>query len=238
MSIKAINQTIRHMCDEISGTPSLPMIWTDMSESKLLYEVAVCVCGSQMLFESSLAIADRLRHDGILSPDSAVEGAGILEERMVSALASPVWVTLPDGSRKSYRPRFKHRLASLLASTMQGIYCRSESISGFLWRARDARDARETLIQSVFGFGPKQASLFLRRIGYCADLAVLDVHVLDYLRLAKGLTVPAYRLGNLSTYEQLENIFREVATDFGYPLGCVDLATWLTMRVAKREAML
>ena len=39
-------------------------------------------------------------------------------------------------------------------------------------------------------------------------------------------------------YEEIEETFREVAADFGHSLGCVDLATWLTMRVAKRDALL
>lgn len=94
------------------------------------------------------------------------------------------------------------------------------------------------MILSVWGFGPKQASLFLRRVGYCADLAVLDVHVLDYLHLTRGLRIAPNRLGRLSCYEEIEDTFREIASRFGHSLGCVDLATWLTMRVAKREAYL
>ncbi len=46
------------------------------------------------------------------------------------------------------------------------------------------------------------------------------------------------RLGRLSCYEEVEDTFREIASRFGHSLGCVDLATWLTMRVAKREAYL
>ena len=101
-----------------------------------------------------------------------------------------------------------------------------------------AKNARKALMLNVCGFGPKQASLFLRRVGYCADLAVLDVHVLDYLHLAHGVRIPPGQLGRLSGYEKIEDTFREIATRFGHSLGCVDLATWLTMRVAKREAYL
>ncbi len=136
------------------------------------------------------------------------------------------------------RPRFKNRLASLLTSTIVEIYGHAKTIRGLLFSARSAKDARLLLTQFVWGFGPKQASLFLRRIGYCADLAVLDVHVLDYLQLARGISVSPSKLARLPFYENIENTFREVASDFGHSLGCVDLATWLTMRVAKREAFL
>jgi len=88
----------------------------------------------------------------------------------------------------------------------------------------------------VAGFGPKQASLYLRRIGYCADLAVLDIHILDYLRLSQGSAPQPSYLSRISSYELIEAEFRDIANDFGFGLGRVDLAMWITMRVAKREA--
>lgn len=236
VSILAINQTIRHMCSEISADLVPPVSWRSMTETELLHEMAVCVAGSQMRFEFAVAIADRLRDDSLLKPSAAKKG--ILEGHVLASLDKPIDVPMPDGTTKSYRPRFKNRLASLLASTMHGIYAQSRSLRDILLQASGAKAARQALIESVFGFGPKQASLFLRRIGYCADLAVLDVHVLDYLRLAKGLSVAPSRLGRIATYEAVEEIFREVASEFGHSVGQVDLATWLTMRVAKREAML
>lgn len=238
MSIRAIDQTIRHMCTEFSAELPHASVWEELTEAELLYEVAVCVCGSQMLFELAIAIADRLRNLELLEPEAVAGGLDALEARLADALALPVNVTLQNGIQKSLRPRFKNRLPALLASTMHGIYGQSRSIRCVLRQARDARDAREILIRSVFGFGPKQASLFLRRIGYCADLAVLDVHVLDYLLLARGLTIAPSRLRRLTAYEEVETVFRDVASDFGHPVGLVDLATWLTMRVAKREAIL
>jgi len=135
-------------------------------------------------------------------------------------------------------PRFRNRLASLLATTVTEMYGKGHSLRRLLFAADNAKDARKALMLNVWGFGPKQASLFLRRIGYCADLAVLDVHVLDYLHLTRGIRIAPSRLGRLSCYEEVEDTFREIASRFGHSLGCVDLATWLTMRVAKREAYL
>lgn len=238
MSIFAINQTIRHMCSEISADSVQLVGWRPLTETELLHEMAICVAGSQMRFELAVAIADRLRDDALLRPSAAKKGMRVLEDHVLASLDEPVDVPMPDGTFKSYRPRFKNRLALLLASTMHGIYAQSRSLRGILRQASSAKAARQALIESVFGFGPKQASLFLRRIGYCSDLAVLDVHVLDYLLLTKGLCVAPSKLGRIATYEEVEEVFREVASGFGHSVGLVDLATWLTMRVAKREAML
>lgn len=35
----------------------------------------------------------------------------------------------------------------------------------------------------------KASELILRRVGYCANLAVLDTHVVDYIKLANGTDI-------------------------------------------------
>jgi N-glycosylase/DNA lyase len=107
-----------------------------------------------------------------------------------------------------------------------------------LGAARSASQARVSLVEAVSGFGPKQASLYLRRVGFSSELAVLDTHILDYLKMARGIDPKPGSLSRLSVYEQIEHQFRQVANDFGHGVGCVDLAMWVTMRVAKREAIL
>lgn len=238
MKVKVINQTIRKMCIEIKAQGRGLQNWQLLTEEELLYEAAVCVIGSQMKFESAVAIADRLRDTYLLRPQRYGFDCATLEISIVNVLSEPVAVLDNNGATRCVRPRFKNRIASLLTLTISEIYGKSKTIRQLLLRAETAKEAREVMVQNVWGFGPKQASLFLRRIGYCADLAVLDIHVLDYLRLTRGVTIPLSKLGRLQFYEEVEDNFREIAIEFGYSVGCVDLATWLTMRVAKREAYL
>ncbi len=238
MTVAIINQTIRAMCQEVKAQGSAMQNWKLMAEEELLYEAAVCIFGSQILFEVAVATADRLREQGLLRLGSHSRSTKRVERKIIEALANPLHITKDDGSQRWVRPRFKNRLASLLATSIAEIYGRSRTIQGFLSCAKSAKEAREMLIRYVWGFGPKQASLFLRRVGYCANLAVLDVHVLDYLQLARGMSLSPSKLGRLSFYEEIENTFREIADQFGHSVGCVDLAMWLTMRVAKREAFL
>jgi len=237
MMLDIINQTICMMCHEIKMKMFSVQSWHTMQEDDLLYEAAICIFGSQMVFEVAIAAADRLRERKLLRPVLYDGTAGLLERKIACALSDPLHISSGDGMR-AVRPRFKNRLAALLAATIYEIYGQSLTIHGILLSAKNAKEARCTLTQHVWGFGPKQASLFLRRIGYCTDLAVLDVHVLDYLRLSHGLALSSNKLGRLSCYEQIEDTFREIAEGFGHSVGCVDLATWVTMRVAKREAFL
>lgn len=237
MSVEIINRTIRAMCAEVESRDSALRNWQSMTEEELLYEAAVCIFSSQMLFEMAVATADRLREQGLIR--THLQGsANAFEQHIVSALSEPLPIPNPDDTQRWVRPRFKNRLASLLTMTIVEIYGQSRTIRDFLLSACSANEARRMLARHIWGFGPKQASLFLRRVGYCADLAVLDIHILDYLQLARGISISPSKLGRLSFYEEIEEKFKEIAADFGHSLGCVDLATWLTMRVAKREAVL
>jgi N-glycosylase/DNA lyase len=81
------------------------------------------------------------------------------------------------------------------------------------------------------GVGPKQASLFLRNVGFANDLAVLDVHVLRYMDkmdLAPAITQIVH---TLEGYERIELAFCKHARDLGFPPLCFDLAVWIVMRV-------
>ncbi len=237
MNADIINRTIDAMCIEITAQGNLSMDWRLLTEDQIFYEASICIFCSQMQFEMAVATADRLLDLGLLRSRQLADMADY-EERLLDALSQPLAVPGRDGVVRTMKPRFRNRLASLLATTVMEIYGKGRSLRRLLIAAESTKYARKTLMLNVWGFGPKQASLFLRRIGYCADLAVLDVHVLDYLHLTRGLRIAPSQLGRLSNYEEIEDTFREIASYFGHSLGCVDLAIWLTMRVAKREAYL
>jgi N-glycosylase/DNA lyase len=238
MTVTVINQVIRAMCQEVMAQGVPIQNWYTMAEDELLYEAAICIFSSQCVFEVAVAMANRLRDQKLLQPASYSKSADKMQQCFAFALSDPLPISNSDGIQRWTRPRFKNRQTSLLATTIAEIYGQSLTIRGFLCSARHAKKAREILTQHIWGFGPKQASLFLRRVGYSDDLAVLDVHVLDYLQLAYGLSLSPSKLGQLLFYEKIEDTFRGIAAEFGHPVGCVDLATWLTMRVAKKEAFL
>jgi N-glycosylase/DNA lyase len=101
--------------------------------------------------------------------------------------------------------------------------------------ARGIREARRRLVSEVPGLGPKQASLFLRNIGYVANVAVLDVHVLTYMSWV-GLTDTLVKsVSTIRKYETLEDSFIEHSYSFGYTPDRFDLAVWIVVKVAKEE---
>ncbi len=96
-----------------------------------------------------------------------------------------------------------------------------EILDGF----ESVRDKRDWLARSVKGIGYKEASHYLRNIGYGDDIAILDRHVLRNMVLL-GLIddVP----GSISArrYRELEDILRRFSLRIGVPLGHLDFVLW------------
>jgi N-glycosylase/DNA lyase len=83
------------------------------------------------------------------------------------------------------------------------------------------------------GLGQKEASHFLRNVGYGSRLAILDVHVLTLMRelsllpqrfIATDLAVK--RPGNLEQYRELERLLEDWSSRIGIPMDALDLALW------------
>lgn len=234
IALSAINQTISVLCAEVQDRSQKDVDWLALSEEALFYEIAVCIYGSQMLYEHALALADYSRKQGMFSKAALFAGYDQYKKRLSCLFARPLAIT-EEGKTRKITPRFKNRLPKLVSDTAQNIYGAGYTIKSMLRGASNASEARQLLVSNVSGFGPKQASLYLRRIGYCSDLAVLDTHILDYLRMAGDIEVKPTSLSSLKKYETVETEFKRISEDFGYGVGCVDLAMWITMRVAKRE---
>jgi len=113
----------------------------------------------------------------------------------------------------------------------------SERRANFIVRARefsnikdivasftDEMQARDWLAENVLGLGYKEASHFLRNVGY-DDVAILDRHVLRTMcenriinEIPKGLT--------RSKYLEIESKLRDLSAQLGMPLSKLDLYVW------------
>lgn len=84
---------------------------------------------------------------------------------------------------------------------------------------------REVLVREVKGLGLKEASHFLRNIGYSFDLVILDRHILKNLKELKVIkTIPK----SLTTkkYLEIEQKFINFSKKIKIPLVDLDLFFW------------
>ncbi|HOK67558.1 MAG TPA: hypothetical protein PK054_12225 [Anaerohalosphaeraceae bacterium] len=236
INIGLINETIAAVCQEIAKTSKKKMDWHSLSEVDYVREATICICSSQMRFEIAEAAGNRVAQMESLKQRNFYSSITTLQE-MEKIFDNPFDVNI-NGKARNIRPRFKNRYFFYLSQTFQAFASNNLSFSTILSSATTSKNARYALTRNVVGFGPKQASLFLRRIGFSNDLAILDTHILDYLQIARNIRPKLSMLSNLCVYEKIENEFANIASEFNHIVGTVDLAVWITMRVAKKEMAL
>jgi len=90
--------------------------------------------------------------------------------------------------------------------------------------ARDVAEARDWIVSNVDGVGYKEASHFLRNIGFL-DVAILDRHILNALYDA-GRLPTCLPPRNRAEYLKLERPVLELAEEASMPAGELDLYLW------------
>ncbi|MCQ4342046.1 MAG: N-glycosylase/DNA lyase [Sulfolobaceae archaeon] len=83
--------------------------------------------------------------------------------------------------------------------------------------------AREVLANEIYGIGMKEASHFLRNVGYF-DLAIVDKHVMRF-SINSGLVGP-FKTLTRSRYLEIERKLKELAHQLSMSVGILDLFIW------------
>ena len=90
----------------------------------------------------------------------------------------------------------------------------------------DTRKAREWLVENIKGIGYKEASHFLRNVGY-TDVAILDRHILRIMH-ENGMIPKVPKSLTRVQYLTYENVLRLVAYRLKLSLAALDLYLWYT----------
>lgn len=86
------------------------------------------------------------------------------------------------------------------------------------------REARNFIAESTSGLGMKEASHFMRNIGFVDDVAILDRHILR--RLAENNVIESVPKLKKPTYLEIEDKMIEFSRQVEVPLGALDLVFW------------
>ncbi len=98
-----------------------------------------------------------------------------------------------------------------------------DSLKNLIESCKDQREMREWLVNNVKGFGYKEASHFLRNIGF-NDLAIIDFHIIELL-VRYGL-VQKTKSMNKSRYLEIEKLLSRIAEETNLSLAELDLYLW------------
>lgn len=198
-------------------------------ETVLWQELLCCILSSQVSYAVAQQAARRLICSGMFPPKSDHIFDNI-ESRLRDMLGTPFVV---NGRRMRYR--FPNSKAKQIAALMRRFADKDYSISTFICGDDSPGDLRQLLVKELPGVGLKQASMFLRNIGKSYDLAIIDRHVFTYMNAIRLVTGFSYDKLSRSAYLAIEEKLINYAQRLGYPVGCVDWAIWIVMRVARQE---
>lgn len=87
-------------------------------------------------------------------------------------------------------------------------------------KEKDGKKAREKLVKEIYGYGYKEASHFLRNIGF-DDVAIIDRHISRFL-FEKGLVKPRKTITK-KVYLECEEALEKIAKDFKLTQAELDL---------------
>ena len=119
--------------------------------------------------------------------------------------------------------RLGHRYPEVRARYIVEARKKLREIVDAVHRIEDEFRLREWLVENVKGFGLKEASHFLRNIGF-KNLAIIDLHILRVLR-RYGL-IEEFRSLTRRRYLEVEKLLRGVAERLGISVAELDLYLW------------
>jgi N-glycosylase/DNA lyase len=209
--------------------------WRNLSEEQLWAELVGCILSSQVRHESCSAAHERLTKLGLLDI-KRIEDFDQFYCDMHDALSRPFSYT-DNLFSFTGKYRFPKTKSEQIVCTAIRLFHNTEAkgLSILLQESPDFCSARRKLITLCRGIGPKQASLFLRNVGFSGDIAVLDAHVMRYMEYMKLLDCPRLTLSSMRNYEKGEHTFRCHAWSVGFTPAVLDTAIWVVMRTISGE---
>lgn len=222
---RQLQSAVASICPDIKSRVSQRRDAAD--ERALWWELSACVLSSQVPFSLATAAADAIDEAGVLYSNSHCGNVGI---SIHGILHTPLKV---GGRERLYR--FPSVRAVQLERIHSSVLENADSLSTLIAGFATASHARTWLVENAHGIGPKQASMFLRNVALTYDLAIIDRHVLDYMSLtglnSKGISA----VSSLKHYLPLEDVLRVHAEELKCPVGILDWAIWIVMRIAKQH---
>lgn len=230
-SVLKLHDTVLKVSTEAKALiPEMPMI---KGERKLLSQLVLCILSSQEKYEVALGAMKMLQKDNILRiPQNRVE-LNEIKKGINVVLSKPIRFNY-NGKSYSRRLRFFNKKCDYIIRTIQNIYLNDLTIKEILSSNECIQETRNTIINYSNGLGPKQASMFLRNVGYYSEFAVLDKHVIDYMKMLGMTDVSNNGYSTIRQYQIAETTLKCYAATYNVSLLHLDMAIWTTMRTLSK----
>lgn len=120
---------------------------------------------------------------------------------------------------KQHGARFHTKRANYIICSQKHM----PTLKKMLKEIKDENELRDWFVENIKGFGMKEASHFLRNIGF-RNFAIIDFHIVDVLE--RNHLIKAPKTLNKNTYLEIETILRQLAKKVNLSLAELDLYLW------------
>ena len=172
-------------------------------DEEIFAELCFCLLTPQTKAKSAAKVIDKLKEKNLLLMGSADE---------IKKWMAPI--------------RFNNNKSQYIVEARQLLMENGKlEIKKHIDTAPDIFAARNWLVKNIKGYGLKEASHFLRNIGFGDDIAILDRHILKHL--LKNNVIPEIPKSITDKkYLEIEEKMRGFASSVGIPMSHLDLVWW------------
>lgn len=178
-------------------------VWNRQNDEEIFYELAFCLLTPQskakVCWDSVLRLKERGVHENCTADEVCCDIS---------------------------RVRFKNKKSEYIEKMHNDYFKKGRfALLDLLSHKEDVNEKRDFLVSEIKGVGYKEASHFLRNIGFGKDIAILDRHILKNL-LANSIIeeIPS----NLSRekYLSIEKKMAGFSKKIGIPMAHLDFVMW------------
>lgn len=178
-------------------------VWLKGGDDEVFEELAFCILTPQSKAKVCCKAIERLKRKDLLFKGSTEE------------------------IKKEIRDvRFKNKKADYLVR-VRNFFSKNGKvfIKPILSQFKDVHECREWLVKNITGFGHKEASHFLRNIGFGKKIAILDRHIMRNL-IDIGIIEEVPNSLSGSKYKDIEKRMAAFSKMIDIPLSHLDLLLW------------
>lgn len=140
----------------------------------------------------------------------------------VQSKAGKAFIDLPENRLQKLLKRCGARFHTIRANYIAEARQHKDKLKKIM-KEMNEFELREWLVENIKGLGWKEASHFLRNIGY-ENAAIIDFHIIDLLEKYDLLERPQKL--NKENYLKIEKILKKLADKAGLSLAELDLYLW------------
>ena len=142
---------------------------------------------------------------------------------MIQKAIGTGFLTLDEKSLAKKLKALGHRFPNARARYIVDARKHAKGLKAKIFSFKDMLLLREWIVKNIKGLGYKEASHFLRNIGF-KDFAIIDFHIVDFL--VKFDMVDEPKSLTPKKYIEIENVLRKIGKAMDHNLAELDLYLW------------